>query len=690
MTTPNVTLREKADLPLVGRLAELRNFSRGSSSDGEGADAPLVSVELVFSAGAAVRRYDWFRERYYDEVLVVDESAIRLDRLKRGAPLLNTHSSWSLEDQIGVVEEPAVDGGVATCKATFSRRESVAGFVKDVQDNIIRNVSVGYVRHAIEMNPPVADGGVWQYRVIDWEPYEVSFVPLPADPDAQVIRSANAKPDADALDQSIRTFSCSFISPTVGASAATPTQQENRSMGADTNGVDPTEKRSNETKVADASKPAVEAALTAERQRSADILALCKRHGQEELAADYIAKGKTLDETRAAILEAQVSEDEAKGGQRNVRVETVRDEMQTRVAGIENAILHRIDPKAKLDDNGRAFRGMSLIEIGRDFLESRGENTRGMDRMQLAQRILHFRSGGSLGTSDFSSLFANVANKRLRGAYDENPGTYAVWARRAPNAPDFKNMSVVQLSGAPDLLKVNEAGEFKYGQMSDGAETYALSTFGRIVSLNRQAIVNDDLRGFERLITAFGASSRRLENRTVYAQLTSNPSLSDGVALFHTSRGNLLTGAPSVLQLSSLTTGRSGMRLQKGLAGEELNLAPSYLIVPAQLEQSAYQLTSANYVPAKSADVNEFRSGGRTSLTPVVEPILDGSSATAWYLASENSQIDTVEYCYLDGADGPVIESEVGFETDGISYKCRLDFVAKALDGRGLLKSNGA
>ncbi len=690
MTTPNVTLREKADLPLVGRLAELRNFSRGSSSDGEGADAPLVSVELVFSAGAAVRRYDWFRERYYDEVLVVDESAIRLDRLKRGAPLLNTHSSWSLEDQIGVVEEPAVDGGVATCKATFSRRESVAGFVKDVQDNIIRNVSVGYVRHAIEMNPPVADGGVWQYRVIDWEPYEVSFVPLPADPDAQVIRSANAKPDADALDQSIRTFSCSFISPTVGASAATPTQQENRSMGADTNGVDPTEKRSNETKVADASKPAVEAALTAERQRSADILALCKRHGQEELAADYIAKGKTLDETRAAILEAQVSEDEAKGGQRNVRVETVRDEMQTRVAGIENAILHRIDPKAKLDDNGRAFRGMSLIEIGRDFLESRGENTRGMDRMQLAQRILHFRSGGSLGTSDFSSLFANVANKRLRGAYDENPGTYAVWARRAPNAPDFKNMSVVQLSGAPDLLKVNEAGEFKYGQMSDGAETYALSTFGRIVSLNRQAIVNDDLRGFERLITAFGASSRRLENRTVYAQLTSNPSLSDGVALFHTSRGNLLTGAPSVLQLSSLTTGRSGMRLQKGLAGEELNLAPSYLIVPAQLEQSAYQLTSANYVPAKSADVNEFRSGGRTSLTPVVEPILDGSSATAWYLASENSQVDTVEYCYLDGADGPVIESEVGFETDGISYKCRLDFVAKALDGRGLLKSNGA
>ena len=46
-----------------------------------------------------------------------------------------------------------------------------------------------------------------------------------------------------------------------------------------------------------------------------------------------------------------------------------------------------------------------------------------MDRLTLASRMLHFRSGGMMGTSDFSSLFANVANKRLRAAYDENAGT---------------------------------------------------------------------------------------------------------------------------------------------------------------------------------------------------------------------------------------------------------------------------
>jgi hypothetical protein len=126
------------------------------------------------------------------------------------------------------------------------------------------------------------------------------------------------------------------------------------------------------------------------------------------------------------------------------------------------------------------------------------------------------------------------------------------------------------------------------------------------------------------------------------------------------------------------------------LQGEELNLTPSYLIVPAALEQTAYQLTSSNYTPAKQSDVNEFRTGGRTSLEPIVEPVLDANSLTAWYLASNNGQVDTVEYCYLDGAEGPVIEQEVGFEIDGLSLKARLDFAAKAIDYRGLYQGAGS
>jgi hypothetical protein len=440
-----------------------------------------------------------------------------------------------------------------------------------------------------------------------------------------------------------------------------------------------------------ATKPAVQTSAPQPDTRAADIVDLCIRHGVPNLAADMIRKNQTIDQARAAVLAELAVRDSNAGGHRNVvNIVTVQDSMQTRMAGIEQAISHRIAPGSQLDDNGRQYRGMSLIEMGRDFLEAQGVSTRGKNRMDLAAQILQFRAGGMLGTSDFSSLFANVANKRMRNAYEENPGTYSAWAMRAPNAPDFKNMQIAQLSGAPEMLRVNEHGEYKYGKLSDGGESYGVLTYGRIVALTRQAIINDDLRAFSRLLAAFGSSSRRLENRTVYAELINNSSLSDGIPLFHADHGNLATGASSALSLASLTAARTAMRLQKGLAGEELTLTPSYLIVPAALEQTAYQLTSNLYVPAKASDVNEFRTGGRTALEVIVEPVLDKTSSTGWYLSSASSQIDTVEYCYLDGSEGPVVETELGFEVDGVSYKCRLDFAAKAIDYRGLFKATGA
>ena len=707
MPAPQTAQASTAELPLVGLQMAIRNFTR--AEDTAAGAAPAARFELVFTTGAPVRRYDWQNGRYFIEQLEVSADAINMDRLERGAPLLDSHSSYRLEDQVGVVDQPTIENGVGVCQAQLSRRESVRGVVQDMEDRVIRNVSVGYVRDAIEMVAPSEDTGMWVYRVTRWTPMEVSLVPIPADMDSQVRSEGGRLVDPEGRD--VRAYPCQITTraasagaapnpPTVGITAATSTQEGTRSM------PDATIVAGGTTAPAQSAAPAAATAVVAapvapaadHSTRAADIVDLCTRHGVPALAAGMIRSGNTVEQASRAVLDELARRDSASGGHRNVgRIETVRDEMQVRMAGIEQAILHRIAPAVTLDDNGRQYRGMSLLEIGRDFLEARGQQTRGLDRMTLASRMLEFRSGGMMGTSDFSSLFANVANKRLRNAYDENPGTYSMWARRAPNAPDFKNLSVVQLSGAPDLLQTNEAGEFKYGAMSDGGETYAVLTYGRIVTLTRQAIVNDDLRAFERMVSAFGFAARRLENRTVYSQLTANANLADGGALFNATaattaggHANLGTTAASVLQFSSLTTGRTAMRVQKGLAGEELNLAPSYLIVPAALEQTAYQLTSSNYTPSTKAEVNEFRTGGRTALTPVVEPVLDGNSATAWYLAAANSQVDTVEYCYLDGAEGPVIESQVGFENDGVSYKCRLDFAAKAIDFRGLYKGAGA
>jgi len=655
----------------------LPSFSRAADFTPASVDDGANSVEVSWTSGQIVPRFDWLNDRAYDEELVVSEDAVDMSRLRAGASVLNDHLGRGLENVLGAVQDAWISAGIGYARLQLSVDEGKAGKVADIKRGVIRHISTGYTAQLIEMVPPNmrTDGGrSWLYRLLRWTPYELSFTPIPAEVGIGT-RSKTSQGEQP----------CEFIT----RAAAQTTQEETMPQAIEQGGTPNTAAASPaiETRAAAPAAPVADvvvdnsAALLA---RTAEISEMCARHGVANLAPGLIRSGADVSAARAAVLDELAREDAAAGGHRNAapRIETVRDQMAVRLAGVEQAIMHRLSPVQTLDDNGRQYRGMSLLELGRDFLEAHSVNTRGMDRMTLAGTMLTHRSGGMHGTSDFASLFANVATKRLRNAYEENPGTYAMWARRAPNAPDFKNINVVQMSGAPDLLQVNEAGEFKYGTVSDAGTSYNVITYGRIVSLTRQAIVNDDLRAFDRLATAFGFAARRLENRLVYAQLTG--------AAYSVENSNLQTGAGSALQASSLGAARTAMRKQRGLGGEELNLAPAYLIVPASLEQTAYQLTSSNYVPATTGAVNEFRAGGRTAVEPIVEPVLDASSATAWYAAANSSAVDTVEYCYLDGAEGPVVESKNGWEVDGVEYKCRLDFAAKAVDFRGLHRSAGA
>lgn len=644
------------------------------------------SVQVVWTEGARVVRMDWWTGTRYEEELVVSKDAIRMDRLNSGRmAVLDTHQSYGLDSQIGAVTRGWLEGAQGLAELRLSDAPSDADKVRKIETGIIQNISVGYRVHRYEVISPAnrTDGGtVPLYRAVDWEPTELSFVPVPADA-AAATRSTDglaASPSAAAEHD------CQFI---WAAAQSTP---ETRMSGETT-------QPNGGTSNAPATPTTLVTSAPADNARAADILDLCQRHGMTDKASQWIRDGNTLDQVRAAILDAKASADESLGStQRNLsptRVQTTRDETDTRMRGVELAITSRIDSTVQLDDNARQYRGMSLMELGRDFLEANGVNTRGMDRLRLAGAILQHRSGGMHTTSDFSSLMANVANKRLRNAYEENPPSYKLWTRRAPNAVDFKPVSVTTLSNAPDLEVVNEHGEFKFGQLKDGAESYAVVTAGKIVALTRQSIINDDLRAFDRLVTSFGNASARYENRTVYGLLTANAALSDGVSLFSGVTGartqaNITTGGGSALALAGLTAARTMMRVQKGLQSEELNIAPKYLLVPAALEIAADQITNPNYVAATTGAINPFRQGGRTALEPIVEALLDSNSATQWYLAADPSQIDTIEYMYLDGAEGPMIESEVGFETDGISYKCRLDFNAKAIDYRGFHRAAGA
>ncbi len=147
------------------------------------------AVDVVFSTGAPVERYDWSRDMRYLEALEISSSAIRVVRLQT-APLLDAHSAWSITDQIGTVVPNSfrIEGGKAIVRVRFSRRPEVNGIWQDVRDGIIQNVSVGYRIHKFEEDAG-EDNAIPVRTATDWEPYEISMVPMPADVGARVRKS---------------------------------------------------------------------------------------------------------------------------------------------------------------------------------------------------------------------------------------------------------------------------------------------------------------------------------------------------------------------------------------------------------------------------------------------------------------------------------------------------------------------
>jgi len=338
-------------------------------------------------------------------------------------------------------------------------------------------------------------------------------------------------------------------------------------------------------------------------------------------------------------------------------------------------LLHRYNPaQHKLSDNGKRFSGLSLIEIGRELLTQRGVDIRGMSRDQIATRAM-------LTTGDFPYILANVANKTLRQAYEAAPQTFKPFTRMV-TAPDFKTIARTALGDSPTLEKVNEHGEYKYGSVSEARETYAIASYGKIVALTRQTLINDDLSAFTRLPEMFGRAAADLESDTVWGIITANAALADSIALFHASHGNLPTGA--AISVAQLGVCRAAMRVQTSLDGRKINVTPRYLLVPAALETIAQQFTSQAYAASASSSINPFAG----ALQVLAEPRLDTASTTAWYMAADPAQIDTIEYAYLEGNQGVYLETKDGWEIDGVEFKARLDFGAKAIDFRGLVKGN--
>lgn len=168
------------------------------------------TVELTFAtAKADVLRYDWASGKRFFERLSLDPKHVRMTRLQSGtAPLLDSHSAYSIANIIGVVDSAALEAKRGIASVRFSKREEVEPYYQDVREKIIRNVSLGYRVFRFEDLAETREGFPVR-QAIDWEPFEISMVPMGADAGART-RSA----------RDVETHACVIVPVTVSAEVA--------------------------------------------------------------------------------------------------------------------------------------------------------------------------------------------------------------------------------------------------------------------------------------------------------------------------------------------------------------------------------------------------------------------------------------------------------------------------------------
>lgn len=624
-------------------------------------DTGHLLVDVIWTSGATVLRKPWWEDPYIEE-LSLSSDHVDLSRLNNGAPCLNNHSAYELEDQIGVIlrDSASVDGSQGIATIRLSQREEIKGIVQDIEAGIISKISVGYRVNVFEEHVATEEGQIRTLKAIDWTPMELSFVCIPADDGAE--SRSESKEDPKVLDEK---YECKIISQ----------RREEMGKKVTETPVETPEVRTEPT--APVVAPVVETvdkeairkeAVASERKRTQEINEAVRAAGfDDSRAEELVGSDISADDARKKIIK-EMSERNMKGETKNVNptIEVGGTNREERKGAAENALLHRLG-KGELSKDGEYFAGRSAIKIAEDFLSFEGVDTRNLSNVEIAKRAM-------MGTSDFPLVLANLANKRMLSESAEAEHNFLDLITYNPVA-DFKDINLYETGGI-GIDKITEKGEIKAQSFTEQADSYKMESYAGLLGFSRQMLVNDDMRVFTKGVKQFMDAIKRLERETFWSIVQA--------VVFSVGNKNYQTGAGTVLSNTSLSAAKLALRKQKSFDGKKnLNLRGSHLLVPSALEATAEKLI-ADISASKSDDVNIH--SGKYKIVESVE--LDDVSQLAWYMVAAGT--DLVEWAKLIGAEAPRFDTNQMFNMQGMQLKCEYDFAMKAVSHRGFNKSKGA
>lgn len=702
--------------------------------------------DVVIATETPVRRYDEERGYVINEVLLMEGVVLRANQSQ--IPIVDSHDDSTVRNIFGSIRGLQVIDGELHGSPSFASDPDAQLICQRMNEGHITDFSITALPMESLFVPHGQSYTTRRGQTIEgpaiihtrWQPHNASICATGADELSTVRRSYTdlERKVTRTMDEALLTQLAAMGLPEgmtdpnqilawvvgklgTGAAAVAEPAEPVENMEGDPK---PDEEKKVENMDGDPTEEkkdvgeAIARALRVDAKRRKEIQSLCTAHKIERSFADSLCDdGVDLNTARAKVLERMATKPVGQTTERVTITESSDDKlfaaardgliMRTlRAAGSRQTIER---PAAGHED----FRNMKLSRMAEMYAERLGCDVRRMGQKDIALVAMghpgtanrfRIQRDAYHTTGSFSNLLLDAANKTLLAGYEEAPFTWNMWARDAGTTADFKNINRIRFSemGTPEM--VPEGKEYKDAGMSDTKETYKINKYGNMFTVTWETVVNDDLDAISRIPAMQGAACRRLQNQAVYGVLTANAAMADTGTLFNataqTTAGGHANyasgaGAPSV---TTLNTAYISMMTKKGLRSDViLNIQPAFLIVPAAISATALQLLGSIADPSvggsaagNSNTKNIYGPNGDRPLKVIVEPLLDANSSTAWYLAANNSQVDTVEITFLEGEQSPVLENEWDFDKDVYKYKVRQTFGVAPIDFRGLYKHNGA
>ena len=612
-------------------------FNRTFQFDARGGvlDAENRIVELSFSSEEPVQR--WFGR----EILLHNQDSVDVSPLVNvGAVLLNHDPNQIIGKPIRVWIDEDTRKGKAIIQ--FGNTDEGKKAFENVKEGLLRGVSVGYI---VDKWKVLDENEEWERFsgpadiATKWRVLEISLTPVPADSNVGVGRTIKTE-EEKTMEKEKREES-TIETPTPNVETKTISEEEIRAQ---------------------------------ERKRIQEIEAMGERFGMSDLAKELIEKGTGVDEARKIIMDKLMEQPENKPVGARIELgeserEKVRDAMLTGLmvrAGFESA------------EKANNFTGMTLLEIAKRSLEVAGVSITGLSKLQLVSRAITHTS------SDFPLILQNIAHKAILDGFNAQSETWSTWCATG-SVSDFKIHTAVRAGELDDLEEVPEGAEYKhFGRVAEQQEQYKISKYGKIFTITREAIINDDLHALTAVPRNMGEAAARKIGDLAYGVLIDNPIMGDGKPLFDTSHKNIASSG-SAPTLDAIKSAVKAMKTQKDIGGKRrLNIRPQFIIVPMSLEDYVEEELGTQYLDHNQGKPNVLR---KYNLTVVGDGRLD-DAGTAWYLAGPKGK--TVTIFFLDGNQTPTIEQQQGFDVDGVKYKVRIEAGAKAMHWKALYKNPGA